>query len=346
MKLITITIKSAITSLQIHPSLPLLIASGPSSKMDLYHLHNQPPDYASQLTSLVVKATALTTTAFHPHASDPRIFLSARRRYFHVWNLATGQVSKISRVYGHRDEQQSMERFKVSPDGAHVAFLGSSRKGGGVINVLAMDTLQWVAQARVEARGGIAEFAWWSDSSGLCIAGKDGAVTEWSLQERRAVARWQDEGGVGTTIIALGGRSGRKDLGGDAWIALGSSGGIVNIYSRRAWFADRDAAELATDDNSGVPPKPKPTRTLDQLTTPTSHLSFSPDGQLLVMASRWKKDALRLVHLPSCAIYRNWPTANTPFGRISAVCWGEVNGTLKLVVGNEAGRVMCWEVRD
>jgi U3 small nucleolar RNA-associated protein 18 len=33
---------------------------------------------------------------------------------------------------------------------------------------------------------------------------------------------------------------------------------------------------------------------LDQLTTPISHLVFAPDGQFLVMASRWKRDALRL----------------------------------------------------
>lgn len=344
MMLMNILLKSAITSLQTHSTLPLLIASGPSSKMDLYHLHSQPPDYASLLTTLVIKHTALTTTAFHPKTSDPRIFLSARRRYFHVWNLSTGRVEKISRIYGHGDEQRSMERFKPSPDGENVAFLGTTRKGGGVINILSMSTLQWVAQARVESRGGIAEFEWWQDSSGLCIIGKNGAVTEWSLAERKAVAEWQDEGGVGTTVLALGGRSGRADLGGDAWVATGSSSGIVNLYSRRSWFADA-TSDISQQENGGVPTHPKPTRTLDQLTTPTSHLSFSPDGQLLVMASRWKKDALRMIHLPSCSVYRNWPTANTPFGRISAVCWGEVEGVPKLLVGNEAGRIMCWEIR-
>lgn len=312
--------------------------------MDLYHFHNQSPEYYELLTSLVIKRTALTTTAFHPKESDPRIFLSARRRYFHVWNVATGRVEKISRIYGQSDEQRSMERFKPSPDGTHVAFLGSTRKGGGVVNILSMTTLQWVAQARIESRGGIAEFEWWRDGSGLCIVGKSGGVTEWSLAERKAVAQWQDEGAVGTTVIALGGRSGRADLGGDAWVAVGSSSGIVNVYSRRGWFTDPDTGTL--QDNLGIPINPKPARVLDQLTTPTSHLSFSPDGQLLVMASRWKKDALRLIHLPSCAVYKNWPTSNTPFGRISAVCWGDIAGSPRLVVGNEAGRLMCWEIGE
>ena len=309
--------------------------------MDLYHIHGQPPQYSSRVTSFWMKGTPLTTTAFHPLPSDPRIFLSARRRYFHVWNLDSGQVEKIARVYGHQDEQRSMERFKISPTGNAVAFLGSAKKGGGVLNILDCTTLQWIAQARVESHGGIAEFGWWRNGNGLCIAGKNGEINEWSLNERNIVARWKDEGAVGTSVIALGGRSDRTNsIGGDSWIAVGSSSGIVNVYSRREWF------KIPSRDNAGVPTAPNPTKSLDQLTTPTSHLAFSPDGQVLCMASRWKKDALRLVHLPSCSVYKNWPTANTPFGRISAVCWAEVEGVLKLIVGNENGRVMCWEIQD
>lgn len=244
-----------------------------------------------------------------------------------------------------------MERFSISPDGRYMALLGSARKGGGVVNVLDARTLQWAAQARVESRGGIADFAWWADGSGLCIAGKNGEVSEWSVREQRVVARWADEGAVGTTVLALGGRSGREGwLGGDRWVAVGSSSGIVNVYDRRAWSADAGSGAHTAEEseNAGVPTDPKPTRTLDQLTTPTSHLVFSPDGQLLAMASRWKKDALRLVHLPSCTVYRNWPTSGTPLGRITAVAWGRGEGEaaeLVLAVANEQGRIRLWEVR-
>lgn len=225
-----------------------------------------------------------------------------------------------------------MESFKLSPDGRNLAMIGSARKGGGVINILDADTLQWVAQARVESYGGVADFCWWADSAGICVAGKNGEITEWNLEQRSAVARWTDEGAVGTTTIALGGDSGRDSFGGDRWMAIGSSSGIVNIYDRRAW-------------SEGIPKNPKPTRVLDQLTTPISHLAFSPDGQLMCMASRWKGDALRLVHLPTCTVYRNWPTAKTPFGRISAVAFGEVEKETMLLVGNEAGKIKGWEIR-
>lgn len=251
-----------------------------------------------------------------------------------------------------------MERFALSPDGKLMALLGSARKGGGFINILDAHTLQWHSQARIESRGGIADFAWWASGTGLTIAGKNGEISEWDAVSQRLRARWQDEGAVGTSVLALGGRSGRDDwLGGDRWVAVGSSSGIVNIYDRRAWINNSTTKPDGDDSNAGVPPTPSPIRVLDQLTTPISHLHFSPDGQLLAMASRWKKDALRLVHLPSCTVYRNWPTSGTPLGRITAVAFGDaatlaaekdgkgVDAELMLAVANEQGKIRMWEIR-
>ncbi|KAF2007910.1 U3 small nucleolar RNA-associated protein-like protein [Amniculicola lignicola CBS 123094] len=348
---------SAITSLSFHPSYPLLLSSGPASTLYLHHVNLNAQNPNPLLTSLHIKKTPLTTTAFHPSPDDSRIFLSARRRYFHVWNIATGSIEKISRVYGHQHEQRTMEDFSLSPNGKYMALRGSSKKGGGVINILDATTLQWTAQARIESRGGVAAFVWWGNGGGLSIAGKNGEVTEWSVI-KGVVGRWADEGAVGTTTIAVGGKSGRDSwLGGDRWVAVGSSSGIVNVYDRRAWVENAQTAitngtSAPQDPNNGIPRNPIPLRTLDHLTTPTSHLSFSPDGQILAMASRWKSNALRLVHLPSVTVFKNWPTDKTPLGRISALTWGrpteedEREGSLALLaVGAETGRIRMWEVK-
>lgn len=231
-----------------------------------------------------------------------------------------------------------MERFKLSPCGRYVGLVGSSRKGGGLINVLDSGTAQWIAQVRVDGRGGVADFAWWSDGEGMTVASKNGEVSEWDGKVRRVIARWVDAGAVGTTVLSLGGRSGRTQLGGDRWVAIGSSSGVVNVYDRRDW-----ATAYANADADAIPRNPSPVRALDQLTTPISHLVFAPDGQMLVMGSRWKRDALRLVHLPSCTVYRNWPTSNTPLGRISSVAISP--NSEQLAVANEQGRVRLWEIR-
>lgn len=234
-----------------------------------------------------------------------------------------------------------------------MALRGSSKKGGGVINVLDASTLQWTKQVRIESIGGVADFVWWGDGNGMSVVGKNGEVTEWSVEDG-VVGRWIDDGAVGTTVIAVGGASGRDGwLGGDRWVAVGSSSGIVNIYDRRAWInssgANKDDSE---DANNGIPKAPKPLRVLDHLTTPVTHLAFSADGQILAMASRWKHNALRLVHLPSATVFKNWPTDKTPLGRISALSWGrpveedEREGSFALLaVGMETGRIRLWDVR-
>lgn len=187
-----------------------------------------------------------------------------------------------------------MERFKLSPCGRYVGLVGTARKGGGLINILDSGTAQWIAQVRVDGRGGVADFAWWSDGEGMTVASKNGEISEWDGRLGKVVARWMDEGAVGTTVLNLGGRSGRTQLGGDRWVAVGSSSGVVNVYDRREWAAAYGQAPKDKKAESAIPRNPKPVRGLDQLTTPISHLVFSPDGQMLVMASRWKRDALRL----------------------------------------------------
>ncbi|MCJ1395192.1 hypothetical protein MMC18_008075 [Xylographa bjoerkii] len=362
---------SAITSLSFHPQHPLLLSSGPSSTLTLHHISPHAPTPNPTLTSLHIHSHPLTTSAFLP-PGGARIFFSARRRYFHIWDLASGSITKVSRIYGHAHEQRTMERFKLSPDGRWLGLIGSGRKGGGTINILDASTCQWVAQVRVEGKGGVADFAWWGDGAGLLVVGKGGEAVEYSMEERRVVARWTDEGAVGTTVVALGGKA--KDsagLGGDRWAVVGSQSGIVNIYDRGAWKA------------GAVPERPAPARALEQLTTPVSCVEVSPDGQMLVMASRWKRDALRLgecllfcvpsgldiqgvrevlvadkavsglradllmvgtVHLPSCTVYKNWPTANTPFGRITAVAIAP--NSEMLAVANEQGKIRLWEIRS
>ncbi len=348
---ITMKGPSSVDSLQFHPYYSLILSSGPSSTISIHQVSPHPPNPNPLLTSLHVKNTPLHSTAFlppsdsSPTSDSTTIYLSSRRRYFHTWSLTTGVTTKIARPFTSnphlRTTQRTTETFHLSPCGRYIGFIGSARKGGGYVNILTTQSTQWLCTCRIDSRGGVADFAWWGDGNGIVVAGKNGECSEYNVQERRVLGRWMDEGAVGTTVIALGGATtttGNKDerhgrgLGGDRYVATGSSSGIVNIYDRRGWSS------------TAIPPNPTPLRTLTHLTTPTSHLEFSSDGQMLVMASRWKKDALRLIHLPSCTVYRNWPTDRTPLGRVSSVALSPDGGFL--AVGNEQGAIRLWEIRD
>ncbi len=237
-----------------------------------------------------------------------------------------------------------MEHLKLSPCGRYIGLIGSVRKGGGVVNIHSTATAQWIAQVRVDGRGGVADFAWWRNGEGLTAVNLNGEVSEWDSQLNRIVARWKDAGGVGTTILRLGGSTERSALGGDRWVAIGSNSGIVNVYDRSKW-ANTYASLLAAkgDTSTAIPQRPEPNRALDQLVTSISHIEFAPDGQFLAMASETKKDALRLVHLPSCTVYRNWPTQSTPLGRVTSVAISP--NSEYLAIGNDRGRIRLWQIQ-
>lgn len=294
--------KSAITSLTFHPIHPLLLSSGPASTLFLHHISPHPPNPNPLLTSLHLRSTPITTSTFlQPNGT--KIFFSGERPYFHTWDLSSGNISKISSIAGHRDEQRRMTLFKLSPCGRWMGLKGTGRKGGGMINVLNAETCQWVAEVRVEGKGGVADFDWWGNGDGMVVLGQGGEAVEWDGRRHCVVARWVDEGAVGTTVVALGGRGGGdKRLGGDRWLAVGSSSGIVNVYDRKAW-GNAPGGSGDADADVNIPARPKPARVLDQLTTPISFLKFSPDGQILAIASRGKRNALRLGEGFSPAIF-------------------------------------------
>ncbi|OAA73286.1 IdgA domain protein [Cordyceps fumosorosea ARSEF 2679] len=333
--------KAPVASLSFHPQYPVLLSASSASILHLHHIApDAQPTPNPRLTSVQARRVDVRRAAFLYPDGDKIVF-GGRRRYFHTWDLPSGAVSKTTRVLGHHKlEHRTMERFRLSPCGRYMAVAGSSRKGGGVVDVLSVATTQWIAGARLTGRHGVADFAWWGTGDGLSILGRDGQVGEYSVEARAFVGVWHDEGCVGGIVIALGGHQGPAALGDDRWVAVGSNSGITNIYDRSALLA----AAKADDGSVSIKERPTPTRTFEQLVTPVTELAFSPDGQLFAFASQHKKDALRLVHLPTCTVYRNWPTEQTNIGRVTAVAFGRQSNLL--AVGNDTGKIRLWDIRS
>ena len=109
------------------------------------------------------------------------------------------------------------------------------------------------------------------------------------------------------------------------WVAIGNNNRIVNIYDRSVFAPETT--------------HPKPIKTVENLITSISSLVFNPDGQLLCIASRAKRDALRLVHLPSGSVYSNWPTSGTPLGKVTSIAFSPNNEML--AIGNKPVRSLC-----
>ncbi|KAF3905920.1 hypothetical protein ABW21_db0200544 [Orbilia brochopaga] len=302
---------SGIQSLSFHKTHPLLLSAGYDHVLRLYHIDKKtnPP-----ATSLYLQGTPIHTAAFHPDGK--RVFAGGRRRYFHIWDLESGKVEKITRIYGNQEHQKSMEKFKLSPCGTFMALCGAH----GYVNILDAKTGQWVASVVVE--GVVADISWSIGGKKLLVATRGGEVWEWDSKERKVESRWMDEGGVGLTTIALGGN--------DRWCAVGSKSGVVNVYDRKEKVV--------------VEGHPTPRKALGNLVTEINVLEFSNDGQLLCMGSKEKRDALRMVHLPSCTVFKNWPTSSTPVGSIYCAAFADAASGL-FAFGNQQGKIRLWEIR-
>ncbi|PHH68349.1 hypothetical protein CDD82_623 [Ophiocordyceps australis] len=330
-----------VASLCFHPEFPVLLSASSSSILHLHHIAPDANPPNPQLTSVQAKYVDVRRAEFlYPHGN--KIFFAGRRAFFHNWDLPSGIVQKTTKIQGcHRLEVKSMERFRLSPCGRYMAVAAPTNKGGGVINVLSVATTQWIAAARLQSTHGIADFAWWNTGDGITILGRDGLVGEYSVASRAFVGLWHDDGCINGKVVALGGRGGPVALGEDRWVAVGSASGIANIYDRQELV---EAAKTKSQGKVVLKDRPVPKRVLEQLVTPITVLTFSPDGQLLAFGSQAKMDALRLVHLPSCTVYRNWPTGQTPLGRITAVAFGRKSDML--AVGNDAGKIRLWNIRN
>ncbi|KAJ3331703.1 hypothetical protein HDU91_003278, partial [Kappamyces sp. JEL0680] len=111
------------------------------------------------------------------------------------------------------------------------------------------------------------------------------------------------------------------------WMAVGSSSGVVNLYDM----------ETATSSSF-----PEPKKVIMNLTTSISSIVFHPSSALLVIASKEMQDALRIIHVPTLRVVKNWPTSATPLGYVFSVAISP-DGQY-IAIGNDRGKVVLYRL--
>ncbi|KAJ3893402.1 WD40-repeat-containing domain protein [Lentinula edodes] len=212
---------------------------------------------------------------------------------------------------------------------------------------------QVIGSLKCSNGGGGVKGLWWASPSSeryseldtgsgsreyLTVLTGDSEVYVWDVGERRCVRRWTDEGGFRGSGRVLAG-SGN----GSGWLAIGSNTGLVNVYGTDSYTPSTVSTSISSSSSwSGL--TPKPLKTIENLITPISTLRFNHDAQVLAMASKEKKDSMRLIHLPSLTTFSNWPTSSTPLGHVTAVDFSARSEYI--AIGNTRGRVLLYHLKN
>lgn len=231
-----------------------------------------------------------------------KVFMAGDRPFFYTFDLPSSQLTRVPGIVGHHDKR--LGKVVASPDSSSVTFLADD----GHLLFVSPSSGRLLFELKMNGSALAASFA---DEETLYSGGSEGDLYEWDLRMRRCVRRFADEGSTQVTALSAT----------ESHLAVGSSSGVVNLYDRRgAKFME------------GLPEK-----SLLNLTTSVDGVSFNSSSELLLMHSRWKKDALRLVHVASKTVYANWPNFKSHL--MLPFCASFSGDSKYLCVGNEEGQV-------
>lgn len=313
--------EGVIQCMEFHPSGAFLMTAGFDRRLRFFTadgVSNEP------LQSFYFADMPVHTARFASGGSV--VVASGRRRFFYVLDVTTEKVERIKGLVGR--SERSLEKFVVpsSPAGGAgqaevVAFYGTD----GSMPLVSLRSRQVVGELRMS---GTVRAATFSPVGGprLFTAGGDGRVCVWDVRMQRCIGRFVDEGCVGGSALAAS----------QSHLACGSGSGVVNVYSRAALPGD------AATEGGGAVGRPAPLRALTNLVTVVDTLAFSPGGEVLCMASRMKKNSLRLVHVPTLTVFSNWPTSRSPLHYVHCACFSPGGGFLAM--GNARGHVLMYRL--
>ncbi|CAH9140592.1 unnamed protein product [Cuscuta epithymum] len=294
-----------INSVQFHRNSQLLLVGGLDKRLQFFQVDGKEN---TKIQSVFIEDCPIKKAAFSPDGSQ--VIISGRRKFFYALDLVKTTVDKIGPLVGR--EEKSLESFEVSPNSDMIAFLGNE----GYILLVSLKTKELVGTLKMN--GTVRSIAFTNDGQQLLSSGGDGEIYHWDLRKRACFHKGVDEGCItGTSLCASPN---------GALFAAGSDSGIVNLYNRVDFLGG----------------KRKPMKRIENLTTKVDYMKFNGDSQILAICSSMKKNSLKLVHLPSCTVFSNWPHPNQVLHYPRCLDFSPHSGFMAL--GNAKGKVLLYKL--
>ncbi|KAF8072604.1 U3 small nucleolar RNA-associated-like protein [Scenedesmus sp. PABB004] len=344
---------AVVQALQFHPNGQLMLTAGFDKRLKIFQVDGLRNPLVS---SLFLEDCPIHTAAFA--AGGATVVAAGRRPFYYVADLHSGALERVvapPSLYhtggakggakgggargGGGGGMKSCESFAASPAPGRplLAFLGD----GGHIGLVSLGSRAPVGSLKMNGSARAAAFS--ADGATLVTAGGDGVLYTWDMRSQRCLQRQRDEGALDCASLALSADG--------SYLATGGAAGVVSVYARPAGLlaplggggGGGGAGGGGAAAGFGAPPAaPAPLKALMNLTTTVDTLAFSHDGQMLLMGSRLKREALRVAHLPSLTVFSNWPTTRSPLHYVHCAAFSPHGGFLG--VGNAKGRALLYRL--
>lgn len=298
----------ALTSVQFHPSAQVAMTTGMDRSLSLFQVDG---DSNPLIQNLILDQFPVCRARF---AADGLSVMatSFRNKLFYLYHLTEGKVTPVSGVRGLNEAR--VKEFSVCPVGGAVLLWGSR----GYLHLLTLKTNEVVRSLKLNGEVGAVSFS--SDGNTVFSSSDDGEVYVWDLRSSRCLNRFTDDGCVKSTAMAAS-PDGR-------YLATGSQSGVVNIYPVDSCVSSS---------------RPRPLKSVMNLLTSCTSLSFSPTSEILALGSRAADEALKLLHVPSLSVFSNFPVSKRKIVyRVQDVAFSPHSGFFCL--GNNKGHAPLYRL--
>lgn len=311
---------AVVQMLQFHPDSELMLTAGLDKTVRIFSADGSEN---SRVAAYFFKKFPITGAAFTPDGDQ--VLITGRDTKMWGLDVRTGIPMQIQH---HTSLAHKKYRGLITgPCPADAPALRSNKMyavqgDSGSLLVCDVASKQPIRTMRMSVPGVAAVFS--AEKDVLWSADQDCNIYEWDLATGRCKQRIKAAWATGIETLALRRVTANSPT---PQLAVGTNSGNIDLY-------DLSKPHLSSE----------PSGSIGNLTTMVTALKFHPEGELLLGASKFKKDSLRLMHCATSSVFQNWPTQKTPLNRITSVDFSRQGGMMALA--NERGKVLLYQLRQ
>lgn len=311
---------AVVQTLDFHQNNEIFVSAGYDKMMKLYSVRKE-ENYGVLHTDNFKKSLKVLKKVYFEDfplkkcrfmAKNQQILCSGLKKHILSYDLIHEKTEKFSSSLFTSYFDKNIDNFSISADESYLAL--NNNKGD--LLILSPRNKEFLFHLKSNEPCLTTQFS--NDSRFLFTAGESGKIYQWDLNKRRVFDCFSDAGASSIHCIDNN----------DGYFASGGTNGIVNIYDR-----DHKSKKLNRT----------PLKEVQNLTTTISDLEINKKGEMMVIASKWKKNSVRVVHLPSKTVFCNWPNLKTKLQFVTAM---KLSDNCKyMALGNDEGNVFLYNFK-